>query len=91
MREVVAIAAAYGRPIRPAFVDKMLDDTEKMAPYKPSMLLDFERRQPLELDVIYRRPLDAARAAGVPCPEIEGLYAELCGLAESVGSLSLQP
>jgi 2-dehydropantoate 2-reductase len=91
MREVVAIAAAYGRPIRPAFVDKMLDDTEKMAPYKPSMLLDFERGEPLELDAIYRRPLDAARAANVPCPEIEGLYAELCRMAESVGSLSLQP
>lgn len=91
MREVVAIAAAYGRPIRPAFVDKMLDDTEKMAPYKPSMLLDFERRQPLELEAIYRRPLDAAHAAGVPCPEIEGLYGELCRMAESVGSLSLQP
>ncbi len=91
MREVVAIAAAYGRPIRPAFVDKMLDDTEKMAPYKPSMLLDFERRQPLELDAIYRRPLDAARAVGLPCPEIEALYAELRRMAESVGSLSLQP
>ena len=91
MREVVAIAAAYGRPIRPAFVERMLDDTERMAPYKPSMLLDFERRQPLELEAIYRRPLDAARAAGVRCPEIEGLYAELCGMAEFVGSLSLQP
>ncbi len=91
MREVVAIAAAHGRPIRPAFVETMLVDTEKMAPYKPSMLLDFERRQPLELEAIYRRPLEAARAAGVPCPEIEKLYGELCRLAESVGSLSLQP
>jgi 2-dehydropantoate 2-reductase len=91
MHETVAIAAAHGRPILAAFVDKMLADTEKMAPYKPSMLLDFERRQPLELDAIYRRPLAAARAAGVPCPEIERLYGELCRLAESVGTLALQP
>ena len=82
MHETVAIAAAYGRPIRPAFVERMLEDTEKMAPYKPSMLLDFERRQPLELDAIDRRPLDAARAAGVPCPEIEKLHGELSRVAE---------
>ena len=45
----------------------------------------------LELDAIYRRPLAAARKAGVPCPEMERLLAELERMAESEGSLSLQP
>jgi len=77
MREVLAIAAAQGRQIHPSFVEAMLADTAKMAPYKPSMLLDYERRQPLELEAIYRRPLAAAAAAGIPCPEIAALHARL--------------
>ena len=55
----------------------MLRDTAKMTPYKPSMLLDWERRAPLELDAIYGRPLAAAAAAGVDCPAITALHAEL--------------
>lgn len=77
MREVLAIAAAQGRRIHPSFVEAMLTDTAKMAPYKPSMLLDYERGQPLELDAIYRRPLAVAAAAGIDCPEIRALYARL--------------
>jgi 2-dehydropantoate 2-reductase len=80
MREVLAIAAADGRPIHPSFVDSMLRDTAKMAPYKPSMLLDYERSQPLELDTIYRRPLETAEAAAVDCPEIRALYRRLLEL-----------
>ena len=77
MREVLAIAAAQGRQIHPSFVAAMLADTAKMAPYKPSMLLDFERGQPLELDAIYHRPLATAEAAGIECPAIRELYAKL--------------
>jgi 2-dehydropantoate 2-reductase len=77
MREVVALAAACGRPIAPSFVSAMLAATEKMAPYKPSMLLDRERGQPLEIDAIYGAPLRAARRAGIACPLIAALYDEL--------------
>lgn len=80
MREVLAIAAAVGRDIHPSFVDAMLRDTANMVPYKPSMLLDFECGRPLELEAIYRRPLEVARAHGVECPEIESLYARLAAL-----------
>jgi 2-dehydropantoate 2-reductase len=52
----------------------MLTATEAMASYKPSMRLDQERGQPLEIDAIYGAPLRAARAAGVACPLIEELY-----------------
>lgn len=77
MYEVLAIAAAQGRRIHPSFVEAMLADTAKMAPYKPSMLLDFERGQPLELETIYRRPLAVASEAGVECGETRALYEQL--------------
>ena len=77
MREVLAIATGCGRIIAPEFVGQMLRDTDAMTPYKPSMLLDYERGQALEIDAIYRRPLRAAERAGVDCPEIRALYARL--------------
>jgi 2-dehydropantoate 2-reductase len=77
MREVVAIAASQGRTIEERFVEAMLRDTDAMAPYRPSMLLDLERDRPLELEAIYRRPLRAAERAGVACPEIRALYEQL--------------
>jgi 2-dehydropantoate 2-reductase len=80
MREVLAIAAAHGRHIHLSFVEAMLADTAKMAPYKPSMLLDYERGRPLELEAIYRRPLAAAEAAGLDCPNIRCLYQALADL-----------
>lgn len=81
MNEVRSIAGAYGHEVSPRFVQAMLDDTAAMAPYKPSMKLDHERGQPLEIDALYERPIRAAREAGVPCPRIEALYEELRRLA----------
>ncbi len=80
MREVVAAAAACGRPVDPAFVPVMLAATEKMASYKPSMLLDRERGQALEIEAIYGNPLRAARATGLACPLIAELYEQLQGI-----------
>lgn len=77
MGEVVAIAAACGRTVGEAFVSIMLTATAAMAAYKPSMKLDYERGQPLEIEAIYGAPLAAARSAGVACPLIEELYASL--------------
>jgi 2-dehydropantoate 2-reductase len=62
MREVQGGAAACGRTIPDDFVDQMLADTDDMTPYSTSMKLDFDAGRPLELDAIYRRPLDAARS-----------------------------
>jgi len=77
MMEVIAAAAACGRTINPGFIDAMLTNTEAMTPYEPSMLLDFQKRRPLELEAIYAAPLRAARDAGVECPLMEELYDEL--------------
>lgn len=80
MREVLAAAAGSGHPIDPAFVDTMLEFTDKMAPYNPSMKLDHERGLPLEIEALYARPLAAARAAGVECPRIAELHGQLVEL-----------
>jgi 2-dehydropantoate 2-reductase len=77
MREVVAIAAAHGRSIAAAFVDKMIADTETMRPYYSSMKLDADTGRELEIESMYGRPLAAARSRGLAVPLIEELYQQL--------------
>lgn len=77
MHEVLAIAAVHGHPVEPAFVPHMMATTDRMASYSPSMKLDFEAGRPLEIEAIHGNVWRAARAAGVPCPEIGGLYEAL--------------
>jgi len=43
MREVVTGASSCDRPIPDSSIDKMLDHTENMKPYKTSMKLDYDR------------------------------------------------
>lgn len=77
MREVVAGAAATGRTIEPAFVEKMLRDTDKMVAYKPSMKLDYDAGRPMELEAIYGNPLRLAARHGAELPGLAMLYHQL--------------
>jgi 2-dehydropantoate 2-reductase len=77
MREVVAAAAACGKLIGEDFIRKMLDDTDRMKPYKTSMMLDYESGRPMEIEALYARPLAAAHAAGCPAPRIETLLRQV--------------
>jgi 2-dehydropantoate 2-reductase len=74
MTEIVAGAAALGRKIPPPFVDKMVADTVNMAPYRPSMKLDYDLGHPLETEAIYGEPLRQAEAAGAEMPTVRALY-----------------
>ena len=80
MEEVVAASAACARPIEPEFIEKMMAHTDKMVPYAPSMKLDFDRGNPMEVESIYGNPVRAAKAAGVAMPETEKLYWQLVAL-----------
>jgi 2-dehydropantoate 2-reductase len=80
MDEVAAASAVCARPIEPEFIEKMMDYTEKMTPYAPSMKLDFDRGNPMEVESIYGNPIRAAKAAGVAMPETEKLYRQLVAL-----------
>jgi 2-dehydropantoate 2-reductase len=78
MREVAAAAAAAdGRTIDEQFIAAQLADTAKMAPYRPSMLLDHDAGRPMEVEAIFGAPLRAAAAAGCPTPRLEMLYDQL--------------
>ena len=73
MLEVVATANALGLKVSASQVDKHVERTRVMGAYKASTLLDFERRQPLELEGMFLEPLRLARQAGVPVPRLAAL------------------
>jgi 2-dehydropantoate 2-reductase len=77
MEETVLGAAAFGRKIPVAFVNKMIRDTDRMEPYAPSMKLDFDFGKHMEIEAIYGVPLRAAASRGVKLPRIEMLYQAL--------------
>ena len=83
MMEVVGAAQHLGvKNVDSAFVDKMIETTDSMTPYSPSMRLDYDFHRPMELYYIYTRPLQIAREAGFPMPKLEMLEAELRFLEE---------
>ena len=51
-----------------------------MGAYKASTLIDFERRQPLELKSLFQEPLLQARATGIQVPRL----ALLCRVLEQL-------
>jgi 2-dehydropantoate 2-reductase len=77
MKEVQAGAASCAGEISDAFRQQMIDNTLAMKPYLPSMMLDRRNGRPMELDAIYRIPLETAR---VPMPRTEQLHQQLCAV-----------
>lgn len=65
-----------------AFVEKMIETTDAMTPYSPSMKLDFDFHRPMEIHYLYTRPIEIARAAGYRMRKLEMLEAELRFLSE---------
>ncbi len=80
MQEVrAAVRAVDGREITEEFITQMLDYTQRMTPYKTSMMLDHEAGRPMEIESIVGDPLRAGRAAGLELPGMAGLYEKLGG------------
>jgi len=77
MREVQQLAAATGCIIEDAFIQKMLDDTARMKPYKTSMRLDFDAGKLMEINAMYERPLLEGHRSGVSAPHIQALWKRL--------------
>ena len=73
MLEVIAVARALGLDISEDLAEKQIERTRTMGAYKASTLIDFERRQPLELESLFLEPLRQAKRAGVPVPRLEAL------------------
>ena len=78
MMEVIETAQHLGiSNIDERFADQMLQMTDEMVPYSPSMRLDYDFHRPMEIYYLYTRPLQIARKAGHPMPKLEMLEAEL--------------
>jgi len=78
MMEVVSAAQHLGvKNLDETFVNKMIETTDAMTPYSPSMRLDYDFHRRMEIYYLYTRPLEIAREAGCPMPKLEMLEAEL--------------
>ena len=85
MMEVVGASRALGvSGVDEAFVEKMIQMTDEMTPYSPSMKLDFDFHRPMEIYYLYTRPIEIARAAGFRMAKLEMLEAELRFLSKSM-------
>lgn len=74
LREVQAIARKLGHGIEDSFLQRQLDNTYPMGPYKPSSLIDFQLDRAVEVEAIWGEPLRQAKQAGVEAPRLEMLY-----------------
>lgn len=78
MMEVVGAAQALGvSTLTSEFADRMMETTDRMVPYSPSMKLDFDCGRPMEIEYLYSRPIAEARKAGFEMPKLAMLEAEL--------------
>ncbi len=85
MMEVVGASRALGvSGVDEAFVEKMIQVTDAMTPYSPSMRLDYDYHRPMEIHYLYTRPIEMAREAGFLMPKLEMLEAELKFLSKNL-------
>ena len=83
MQEVVNGAKACGADIGDEFVQRMLDNTDHMKPYAPSMRLDYDHHRPMEIKAIYSNPVAIAKAAGCHLHKVEMLEQQLLFIEEN--------
>ena len=78
MMEVIGAANALGvNTLTAEFADKMMQMTDEMVPYSPSMKLDFDYHRPMEIEYLYSRPIAEAKKVGFEMPKLAMLEAEL--------------
>jgi len=83
-REGVAVANAYGIDVE-AGTAPLGAPPKFPAHHKPSILQDYERRRPMEIEQILLTPLAMARAAGVDTPALEVVAALAASRAANAG------
>ncbi|KAG0671068.1 hypothetical protein C6P45_001355 [Maudiozyma exigua] len=73
MREIIGIAASEGIVLDESFIDFFTNISRNLM-FKPSMCVDREKGQLMELEVILGNPLRIAKKHGVETPVLSGLY-----------------
>ena len=72
MAETIAAANAAGCKFEAdALIEKMFTNTATMGHYRPSMLVDYDQKRPLEVDAILGEPVRRAKDAGIDVPHLE--------------------
>jgi len=74
MNEVIAVAAAFGIHIDPSIVERSIEMTTGSAGVNTSMLQDFEKGKPLELDALLGVVVRKGRELDVPVPVSSAVY-----------------
>jgi 2-dehydropantoate 2-reductase len=74
MDEVIIAANKCGHVLPSNAWREHMERSEKMGPYKPSTLLDWEAGRPLEIEPIWGEPSRRAVAAGGQMPRTEMIY-----------------
>jgi 2-dehydropantoate 2-reductase len=74
MMEAMQVAAAHGARIT-VTLDERLALSRKLGAAKISMLQDFEKGRPLEIDAVITAVCELGRKANVPTPTIDGVEA----------------
>lgn len=77
MSEVIDAGNACGANIPVSFASEMIKSTDNMKPYSPSMLLDYERHQQMEIQYMYSNPIRSAAEYGFMMKKAEVLEQQL--------------
>jgi 2-dehydropantoate 2-reductase len=56
---------------------QMFDLSDGMGPYRTSTMIDFVDRNPMEVQYLFRKPVERAESLGVPVPHLETLVAQI--------------
>ena len=85
MMEVIGAAQHLGvKDIDASFADLMIQMTDEMTPYSPSMKLDYDFHRRMEIYYLYTRPIEIAQKAGFNMPKLAMLEAELKFLESAI-------
>jgi len=77
MQDIQKLAAADGYMIDGSVIDKNIEDTKKMQPYKTSMCIDWENNRPLEIEAILGNALTRAKLLNCQLTQLSTLYQQL--------------
>ena len=54
-----------------------MDLSDGMGPYKTSTMLDFVKRNPMEVEYLFKKPVERAKELGIDVPHLETLVTQI--------------
>jgi 2-dehydropantoate 2-reductase len=63
-----------------ADMEHMWHLSDSVGAYQPSTLIDLLEKRPMEVEHLFRKPVERARTLGIPCPHLEAIVALIAAL-----------